>query len=71
MARKTKTTTQFGAKFGSSVRKKYTKAVTNLRQKRNCPECNSIKFKRIAIGIWACDKCEYKVADSAYETTTV
>ena len=50
MARKTKTTTQFGAKFGSSVRKKYTKATTNLRQKRNCPECNSIKFKRIAIG---------------------
>ena len=71
MGRKTKTTTQFGAKFGSSLRKKYTKATTNLRQKRNCPECNSIKFKRIAIGIWACDKCGYKVADSAYETTTV
>ena len=56
MARKTKITTEFGAKFGSSVRKKHTKATTNLRQKRNCPECNSIKFKRVAIGICACGK---------------
>jgi len=71
MARKTKTTTEFGAKFGSSVRKKYTKVTTSLRQKRNCPECNSIKFKRVAIGIWTCNKCKFKVADSAYETTTV
>lgn len=71
MGRKSKTTTEFGAKFGSLVRKKYTKVTNNLRLKRNCPECNSIKFKRQSVGIWLCNKCGFKVADSAYETTTI
>ena len=40
MGRKSKTTTEFGAKFGSLVRKKYTKVTNNLRLKRNCAEFN-------------------------------
>ena len=46
MGRKSKTTTEFGAKFGSSVRKKYTKVIRVLKSKRKCPDCGSIKFKR-------------------------
>ena len=71
MARKTKTTTEFGAKFGASVRKKHTKVTTSLRQKRNCPECNSIKFKRVAIGIWTCNKCKFKVDMTLFKDSII
>ncbi|MAM42090.1 MAG: 50S ribosomal protein L37 [Thaumarchaeota archaeon] len=71
MGRKSKTTTEFGAKFGSSVRKKYTKVIRVLKSKRKCPDCGSIKFKRKYVGIWQCDKCKLKLADAAYDTTTI
>ena len=51
-----------GVKFGATVRKRYGKVYRTLKQKRRCPSCTSLKFRRIAIGIWKCNKCEYKVA---------
>jgi large subunit ribosomal protein L37Ae len=54
-------------KFGATVRKRYGKVYRTLKQKRRCPNCTSLKFKREAIGIWKCSKCEYKVAGGAYD----
>ncbi len=56
-----------GAKFGATVRKQYSTIQKTLKQKRKCPSCGSLKFDRIAVGIWHCPKCQYKVAGGAYD----
>lgn len=38
-----------------------------LKAKRQCPECGSGRFGRLAVGIWHCQKCGYKVAGTAYD----
>ncbi len=57
------------AKYGSSVRKKYTKVYKILKQKRECPNCGSIKLKRYNKGIWKCNSCEFTVTGGAYDIT--
>ncbi|MBI5145721.1 MAG: 50S ribosomal protein L37 [Thaumarchaeota archaeon] len=56
-----------GQKYGLKHRKKFTQVHTLLKAKRKCPECGSLKFGREAVGIWACKKCGYKVAGTAYD----
>jgi large subunit ribosomal protein L37Ae len=56
-----------GTKFGATVRKRYGKVYRILKQKRRCPSCGSLKFGRIASGIWNCPKCDFKVAAGAYD----
>ncbi|MFZ0893996.1 MAG: hypothetical protein WBE34_09280 [Candidatus Nitrosopolaris sp.] len=41
-----------------------------MKQKRRCPSCGSNKFRRIALGVWYCRKCSYKVAAGAYDVAT-
>ena len=55
------------AKYGSTVRKRYTRAYKLLKVRRTCPNCGSTKFKRISIGIWVCPKCGLKMAGEAYD----
>lgn len=69
MARK-KTSTALkgqGVKFGATVRKRYGKVYRTLHKKRRCPSCGSLRFGRLAAGIWACPKCSYKIASGAYD----
>jgi large subunit ribosomal protein L37Ae len=47
--------------------KRYSKVYRTLKQKRRCPSCGSLKFMRIACGIWNCPKCNFKVAAGAYD----
>lgn len=56
-----------GARYGATVRKRASKALALLRQKRICPSCGSKRFKRKAAGIWFCKKCNYTVAGGAYD----
>ncbi|HSA98312.1 MAG TPA: 50S ribosomal protein L37 [Candidatus Nitrosotenuis sp.] len=58
-----------GQKYGLKHRKKYTQVHALLKAKRKCPECGSLKFGREAVGIWACKKCGYKVAGTAYDVS--
>ncbi|MCS4537399.1 MAG: 50S ribosomal protein L37 [Thaumarchaeota archaeon] len=58
-----------GQKYGGSLRKRYSRVYRQLKAKRACPRCSSLKFKRVAIGIWNCSSCNYKVADGAYDAT--
>ena len=53
-------------KYGGTLRKRYTRVYRQLKAKRACPSCGSLKFKRIAVGIWGCRSCSYKIADAAY-----
>jgi large subunit ribosomal protein L37Ae len=56
-----------GIKFGATVRKRYGMAYKTLKEKRRCPSCGSLQLHRIALGIWHCPKCNYKIASGAYE----
>jgi len=56
-----------GVKYGATVRKRYGILYKTLKKKRKCPACNSTRFGRVALGIWFCKKCEYKVAAGAYD----
>ena len=56
-----------GTKFGATVRKRYGKIYRTLKRKRRCPSCGSLKFGRIASGIWNCPKCNFKVDAGAYD----
>lgn len=58
-----------GAKYGSTLRKRYTRVYLTLKAKRKCPSCSSSRFKRAAAGIWKCGKCGYEVAGGAYDVT--
>lgn len=56
-----------GPKYGSTLRKRYTRAFKLLKAKRTCPSCGSPRFRRAAIGIWVCPKCGLKIAGGAYD----
>jgi large subunit ribosomal protein L37Ae len=59
-----------GVKFGATVRKRYGKVYRTLHKKRRCPSCGSLRFGRVASGIWECPKSSYKVASGAYDVDT-
>jgi len=56
-----------GAGHGIKLRKQFTKVHFLLKDKRTCPECGSKRFGREAVGIWACKKCGFKIAGTAYD----
>jgi large subunit ribosomal protein L37Ae len=56
-----------GAKYGATLRRRYSKIFFILKKRRTCPMCGSTRFKREAIGIWKCNKCNYKIAGGAYD----
>jgi large subunit ribosomal protein L37Ae len=66
-AKTPRVTKGLGPRYGYSVRKRFSKVITVLRQVRPCPSCGSERFKRTSTGIWACKKCGYVVAGGAYE----
>ncbi|HZD36121.1 MAG TPA: 50S ribosomal protein L37 [Nitrososphaeraceae archaeon] len=59
-----------GVKFGAKVRKRYGAVYRILKKNRKCPSCGSKRFSRIALGIWQCPKCHFKVASGAYDIST-
>ncbi len=69
MAKKKKSLTGLGTRYGIKPRKQYTKIHFTLKQKRTCPECGAKRLGREVIGIWACAKCGYKVAGTAYNVS--
>ncbi len=60
-----------GARYGSTVRKRYARIMNNLKRTRRCPSCGSTRFRRKSAGIWQCLTCEYTVAGEAYSVSTV
>lgn len=58
-----------GAKYGSTLRKRYSRVYKTLKKARECPSCSSMKMKRTALGIWKCKSCGYTIAGGAYDIT--
>lgn len=59
-------TKRFGARYGRKVKKQFGLIETQQRTKQKCPYCQKTAVKRVAVGIWKCNKCEVKFAGKAY-----
>ena len=60
----------FGARYGSSLRKRYAKVIKELRKPHKCPQCGFLRVKRESVGVWKCRKCDHTFAGGAYTPVT-
>jgi large subunit ribosomal protein L37Ae len=58
-----------GAKYGGTVRKRYSNVHRLLKAKKECPSCSSMKLRRLSAGIWSCKTCGFTVAGGAYDVS--
>jgi large subunit ribosomal protein L37Ae len=56
-----------GAKYGGTLRKRYSRVFRTLKQARQCPSCASMKLARTSSGVWKCKSCGYTVAGGAFD----
>jgi len=59
-----------GPRYGSTVRKRYIKVITELKKPHRCPQCGFVRVRRVSVGIWKCGKCEFTFAGGAYTPST-
>ncbi|MFQ6087123.1 MAG: 50S ribosomal protein L37ae [Candidatus Bathyarchaeia archaeon] len=59
-----------GARYGSTVRKRYTKIVSSLKEAHKCPQCSAVAVRRQSVGVWECRKCGFTFAGGAYTPVT-
>ena len=61
-----KSTKRFGARYGGTVRHRIALVEKEQKAVYKCPVCNYKAVKRMAAGIWLCNKCGAKIAGGAY-----
>lgn len=59
-------TKRFGARYGRRTRKKMDAIESLHRGKHKSPFCNKMSVRRVAAGIWYCEKTGKKFAGKAY-----
>jgi large subunit ribosomal protein L37Ae len=59
-----------GPRYGSTVRKRYIKIVTEMKKPHRCPQCGFARVKRVSVGVWKCGKCAFTFTGGAYTPTT-
>lgn len=57
---------RFGARYGRKVRARLAQVEIERMKKSKCPYCAYAKVKRIAAGIYVCNKCKSKFTGQAY-----
>lgn len=65
------TTGRFGPRYGTRTRKIVAAIERVQKQKQQCPYCERNALKRMAAGIWFCNKCKTKFAGGAYFPKTM
>jgi large subunit ribosomal protein L37Ae len=73
MGRKTKKvamTRGLGTRYGATVRKRYVKVLTEVKQPHKCPQCTSEAVKRESVGVWNCRRCGLTFSGGAYTPVT-
>lgn len=68
--RKVGPTRGLGARYGSTVRKRYIKVVTEMKKPHTCTQCGFARVKRQSVGVWKCEKCGFTFTGGAYTPTT-
>ena len=65
---KGKVSKKFGARYGRTIKAKYDTVMKQKVAKKKCPYCSKEgSVKRLAAGIWKCNKCNIKFAGNAYK----
>jgi large subunit ribosomal protein L37Ae len=59
-----------GPRYGSTVRKRYIKVMTEMKKPHKCPQCGFSRVKRESVGIWKCRKCGFTYTGGAYTPVT-
>jgi len=59
-----------GARYGTTVRKRYIKVVKEMKRPHRCPQCGFPRVKRESVGVWKCKKCGFKFTGGAYTPIT-
>lgn len=57
---------RFGVRYGRRVRVGLNKVEKKQKKKYSCPVCKKTPVKRVAAGIWKCEKCGTKFSGGAY-----
>ncbi len=62
---------RFGARYGSTLRKRWRSVMERRYAPYECPRCGTKKImKRISVGLWKCPKCGAIFAGGAYQPVT-
>lgn len=59
-----------GPRYGSTVRKRYIKVMTEMKKPHRCPQCGFGRVRRESVGVWKCRKCGFKYTGGAYVPVT-
>jgi large subunit ribosomal protein L37Ae len=59
-----------GPRYGSTVRKRYIKVMTEMKKPHRCPRCGLPRVKRESVGVWKCRKCGFTYTGGAYTPVT-
>jgi len=68
--KKVGSTRGLGARYGATVRKRYTRVISELKKVHKCPQCGSEKVRRQSVGVWKCRKCGFTFTGGAYTPST-
>ncbi len=59
-----------GARYGSTVRKRYVKVLSESKKTHKCIQCGSESIRRESVGVWNCTKCGLTFSGGAYTPVT-
>ena len=68
--KKVKIAGKYGARYGTSIRKKVAQIEAKQKAKYLCVQCLKQRVKRKSIGIWYCSKCNKDFTGGAYSFST-
>ncbi len=68
--RKVGMTRGLGTRYGATVRKRYIKVLSEMKQDHKCPQCDSASVRRQSVGVWNCRKCGLTFTGGAYTPVT-
>jgi len=68
--KKVGSTGRFGTRYGATIRKRVRKIEETLRIAHKCPSCESVKVKRVSIGIWECTFCGFRFTGGSWAPET-
>ena len=63
-------TGKYGARYGSTLRKRIKPIEESQHSKYVCCSCGKKTVKRVCVGIWQCRACDRKFAGAAYTPTS-
>lgn len=65
-ARKAGSAGRFGPRYGTKIRQDVRAIEREQRSFHKCPQCGSMKVRRVSSGIWKCRRCETVFTGKAY-----